>query len=50
MLKIAILDAKTLGRDIDLNIFNEFGEVEIYDITKSSEVVNRIKDKDILFT
>ncbi|KGM96576.1 2-hydroxyacid dehydrogenase [Clostridium novyi A str. 4552] len=48
MLKMAILDAKTLGRDIDLNIFNEFGEVEIYDITKSSEVVNRIKDKDII--
>ena len=48
MLKIVILDAKTLGRDIDLSIFNEFGEVEIYDITKSSEVVERIKDKDII--
>lgn len=48
MLKIAILDAKTLGTDIDLSIFNEYGEVEIYDTTKSSEVVDRIKDKDII--
>ncbi|AEB74787.1 2-hydroxyacid dehydrogenase [Clostridium botulinum] len=50
MLKIVILDAKTLGNDISLEGFNEFGEVSIYDFTKKEEVIDRIKDKDIIIT
>ena len=49
-MKIAILDAKTLGDEIDLSIFKKFGEVEIYDITPPEKRIERIKDKDIVIT
>ena len=32
-LQITILDATTLGEDIDLGVFGEFGEVEAFPIT-----------------
>ncbi len=50
MPKICILDARTLGDDIDLNVFNEFGEVIVYDITAPENVVERIKDCEIVIT
>ncbi len=49
-MKIAILDAKTLGDEIDLSGFKKFGEVEIYDITPPEKRIERIKDKDIIVT
>jgi len=49
-LKIAILDAKTLGSDVDLSIFNQFGDVEIYQTTKPEETLERVKDKEIVIT
>ena len=49
-MKIAILDAKTLGNDIDLSGFNQFGDVEIYETTKPNETLERVKDKDIIIT
>jgi len=49
-MKLVILDRKTLGYDIDISIFNKFGEVTIYDITKENETKNRIKDADIVLT
>ncbi|MFZ5989551.1 MAG: D-2-hydroxyacid dehydrogenase [Bacillota bacterium] len=50
MLKLCILDAKTLGEDIDLSVFDKFGQVEVHKITKPDEVVERIKDKNIVIT
>jgi lactate dehydrogenase-like 2-hydroxyacid dehydrogenase len=47
-MKICILDAKTLGNDIDLSVFNKFGEVVIYDMTTQEQVVERIKDQEII--
>ncbi|ACN98246.1 glycerate dehydrogenase (NADH-dependent hydroxypyruvatereductase) (hpr) (gdh) (hydroxypyruvate dehydrogenase) (glyoxylatereductase) (hpr-a) [Sulfurihydrogenibium azorense Az-Fu1] len=50
-MKLAILDAKTLGDDIDLNIFRDFGYIEIYPITKTKEeTIERVKDKNIIIT
>ncbi len=49
-MKIGILDALTLGKDMDLSGFNKFGEVEIYPITKPEERIERVKDKDIVIT
>ena len=49
-MKIVFLDAKTLGRDIDLSIFKEFGEVEFFDVTKPEETLKRVKDADIVVT
>ena len=48
--KIAILDASTLGNDIDLSIFDELGEVSIFDTTSPSEVIAHISDANIVIT
>lgn len=47
-MKIVLLDAKTLGDDIVLDMFDEFGEVEIYNSTAADEVENRIQDADVI--
>ena len=49
-MKIVILDRKTLGFDIDVSIFDKFGEVISYDVTKANETKDRIKDADIILT
>lgn len=49
-MKIVILDRKTLGFDIDVSIFNKFGSVTSYDVTKKDETKSRIKDADIILT
>ncbi len=49
-MKIVFLDRKTLGDDINLNQFNNLGEIIAYDITKSNETLNRVKDADIVVT
>lgn len=49
-MKITILDAKTLGDDINLDIFRDFGYVEIYSTTSKQEVIDRVKDKSIVIT
>lgn len=50
MSKICILDAKTLGGDTDLSIFSEFGELSIYQTSRPEEVIDRIKDQDIVIS
>ncbi|MGR6835834.1 D-2-hydroxyacid dehydrogenase [Syntrophomonas erecta] len=50
MLKLCILDANTLGEDADLSIFNHLGQVSIYQNTEPDQVVERIKDQDIVVT
>jgi len=45
--RIAILDGATLGQDIDLSIFERFGEVKIYPITMREQVRERISDCDV---
>ncbi|WP_029523081.1 D-2-hydroxyacid dehydrogenase [Persephonella sp. KM09-Lau-8] len=49
-MKIVVLDAKTLGDDIDLEIFSQFGDVEIYPTTSPAELYERIEDADIIIT
>ncbi len=46
-LKTVILDAKTLGDDIDLSLFNQFGETVIYPITEKEQIAERISDCDV---
>ncbi len=45
-MKIVILDADTLGKDIDLSIFDALGETVIYNMTAPKEVAERIKGAD----
>lgn len=49
MKKIVILDGQTLG-ELDFNALKEFGDVVYYDTTKADEVVERIKDANIILT
>ena len=49
-MKIVVLDAKTLGCDVDLDILKEFGELTVYDTTKYEETIQRVKDADIVVT
>ncbi len=49
-MKIVILDRKTLGNDVNVDIFEQFGEVITYDITKENETKHRVKDADIVIT
>lgn len=47
-MKIVFLDAKTIGSDIDLSPFKDFGEVVYYDFTTPSEARSRSRDADVL--
>jgi glycerate dehydrogenase len=49
-MKIVILDRATLGSDINIDIFKEFGEVVSYDKTSANESKERVKDADIVIT
>ena len=49
-MNIVILDAKTLGDDIDLSGLEEFGNVTIYPTTTKEKTIERIKDADIVIT
>ncbi len=47
-MKIVFLDRKTIGDDIDLSAYEEFGEVVTYDFTTAEEAPERVRDADIL--
>lgn len=49
-MKIVILDAKTLGADIDLTPIKALGEVEIYPLTEPEQVQERIQNAHIIIT
>lgn len=48
MRKIVILDQKTLGDDIDISAFNNYGEVKINSLTSPGNVENEIKDAEVI--
>ena len=48
-MKIVFLDALTLG-DVNFKRFEKFGNVEIYQTTKHSETLERVKNADIVVT
>lgn len=47
-MKLVFLDAKTIGEDIDLSAYDQFGEVVKYDFSTSAQVPERIKDADVI--
>lgn len=46
--KTAILDAGTLGDDMEFSQFEKFGEVKVYQSTSDIQLEERIKDVDII--
>lgn len=49
-MNIAILDADTLGKDADLSVFEQFGELTIYPMTNSHETLMRVQNANIVIT
>ena len=47
-MKITLLDAKTLGDDLNFDILSSFGEVVVFDNTTPEEVENHVSDSDVL--
>ncbi|MCK9336213.1 MAG: D-2-hydroxyacid dehydrogenase [Arcobacteraceae bacterium] len=49
-MKIVFVDFETLGCDTDIECFKEFGQVEVYGVTKYEQTKERLKDADIVIT
>ncbi|MBP5158936.1 MAG: D-2-hydroxyacid dehydrogenase [Lachnospiraceae bacterium] len=47
-MKIVVMEADTLGKDVDLSIFEKFGELTVYPASDLKENAGRIKDADII--
>lgn len=47
-MNIVLLDADTIGRDIDLSIFNKLGNVTVYGFSSPQEMRERISDADVI--
>lgn len=47
-MKIAVLDANTLGSDLDLSLFNRYGLVTVFGNTLPEELENHARDKEVL--
>lgn len=47
-MKLVFLDRKTIGEDLDLSGFQEFGQVEMYPFSTPEEVPARVEDADII--
>lgn len=49
-MKIVILDALTLGEELDLSLFSTLGETEIYSTSTQEQIVERTQDCDVVIT
>ena len=47
-MKITVLDANTLGEDIDVSRISSVGDLTVYSFTSQNDVTERIKDSDIV--
>ena len=47
-MKIAVLDAATLGSDLDLSPLSAFGEVSVYQTTAVEETKERVEEADVI--
>lgn len=47
-MKIVIMEANTLGDDVDLSVFSELGEVIVYGESNQAENAKRIEDADVV--
>ncbi len=47
-MKISVLDAATLGSDMDLSVFSAFGEVSVYPTTSPEEMEEHIANAEVL--
>jgi glycerate dehydrogenase len=48
IMKIAVLEKDSLGNDLDISFYNEFGEVTYYDNTVADKIAGRVEDATII--
>ncbi len=46
-MKITVLDAATLGEDLNIDLFGELGELTVYRSTSADEVIAHLEDTDV---
>ena len=49
-MNLVLLDAETLGNDLDLSVLERFGNFNVYDFTEPQETAERIAGADIVLT
>ena len=47
-MKLVVLEKLSLGLDVDISCYEEFGEVAYFDTTKPEEIAERVADADII--
>jgi glycerate dehydrogenase len=47
-MKIAVLEKVSLGNDLDISFFDEFGEVVYYENTVAGDIAKRVSDADVI--
>lgn len=47
-MNIVVLEQKSIGDDIDLSIYRDFGDVTYYDNTLDDQIADRIKDAEVV--
>ncbi len=47
-MKLTFLDSATLGSDVDLSMFEKFGELRIFQSTTQDEFVGNVADSDVI--
>ena len=47
-MKLVVLETASLGSDLDITFFDDFGEVAYYDSTPVEEIAERVADADIV--
>lgn len=48
LMKIVFPDAGTMGSDIDLSAFAEYGSLTVYEESSPDEAADRIREADVL--
>ena len=49
-MNIVLLDAKTLGSDLDITALESFGTLTVYQTTSKEETLERIQNANIIIT
>lgn len=47
-MKIVVLEGNSLGKDIDLTVFEKLGEVTVYDQSRAEDTPEKVKDAEII--
>ncbi len=47
-MRVTVLDAETLGNDLDIGVFSEFGELIVYSNTTPEEIEEHLRDTEVV--